>query len=669
MREQLGSSSIPKVMLDLQHDLEQKKVPQTSSGKVQKNELKNTVSAFLQNSRDGKAGYPMTENTAEKLTNIWAQVLYRNPADFDPDASLEGDVDSLGSIRFCSLVGRHLKKKITIQDMKERNTIAAQAQLLNSRETPIEPTRQTKRIGPPDVNDRCFGGSRARLQECKTAANDLLEPLGLNWQSDVQDVIVVNPWGSVLMKRLRPQSWNHRQSYYTPNVDAEALERAMRSALESHDMLRTCAVIQTSESQQYQLVVRPCAKWFEQMIRTGFRVGTAEDLKSFHLDDPELDFAAFPGPLFRLSIAAVDAGGSGIVINANHSCFDALSIEMFLEDLDITISRERGFNKSVEISRDSFKDFADALSMARGNDTLQAEVEQAANRLKGISTYANALWPKQRAPEWFKGNDSGWSHYDGRPGSSDERPKLNGPDSSGVYGISRSMQTPDRSVFALPVLFKAALSLFNMIQTSTPRAVFCQFEAGRHWPARQDSIEATGLADPMNIAGPTYEAVITNSELKPRDTVKSFLQRMQDEQESLSSTAHAPLDAIKTELRKDRKDGSPGHQDAELFDDLLRRQVFNWLPPTRRDFKEIEVIQVTSRSDVGILWNFRAESEKVTVNASYDDAQLRDEEVEKSIGVIFRVARHLIDYMEGEEKLWEALERWKADGKFLVYEQ
>jgi hypothetical protein len=112
------------------------------------------------------------------------------------------------------------------------------------------------------------------------------------------------------------------------------------------------------------------------------------------------------------------------------------------------------------------------------------------------------------------------------------------------------------------VLFKAALCLFNMIQTSSSRAVFCQFEAGRHWPARQDSEEGTGLADPMNIAGPTYEAVITNSELTSDDTVKSFLQRLQDEQESLSSTAHAPLDAIKTELRKDRKGRSLGHQDA-----------------------------------------------------------------------------------------------------------
>jgi acyl carrier protein len=667
VREQLGSSSTPKIILDLQHDLEQDKVPQTSSGKVQKNELKRIASTVLHSRRDSKRRDLTTEDTVEQLANIWAQVLYRSSADLSPDASLEGEVDSLSSIRFCSLVGRQLKKKITIKDLKDHTTIAAQAQLLNSRATPVEPIGQARRTGPPEVDDRCFEGSPARLQECKKMANELLEPLGLDWQSDVQDIIPVNPWGSVLMKRLRPQSWNHRQSYYAPNVTADALERAIKSAAEQHDLIRTMA-IQIRERQQYQLVIRSCPKWFEQMIRTGFRVGTAENLKRLHLDDPELDFAAFPGPLFRISIATIAAGGAGIVINANHSCFDALSIEMFLEDLDMAISKARGRNETVEIRRDSFKNFADALSMVRGNGTLQAEAEQAASRLQGISTHADDLWPKQRVPEWFKGNDSGWFHSDGRPGLHDERTKLNGPGHAGVYGISRSMQTPARCAFALPVFFKAALSLFNMIQTSSSRAIFCQFEAGRHWPARQDSEEGTDLADPMNIAGPTYEAVITSSELRPVDTVQDFLQRLQDEQESLSSTAHAPLDAIKTELRKDRKDGSSGHQDAELIDDLLRRQVFNWLPPTRRDFKEIEVIQVTSRSDVGILWNFRAESGEVTVNASYDDAQLRDEEVEKSISAMFKVARYLFDRIEGEDRLLEELERWRVDEDFLVYE-
>jgi acyl carrier protein len=668
VREQLGSSSTPKVILDLRHDLEQENVPQTSSGKVRKEELKNIVSAVLHKRRESNPGNPTTENTAEQLTNIWAQVLYRSTLDFSPEASLEGNVDSLSSIRFCSLVGRQLKKKITIKDLKDHVTIAAQAQLLNSRATAAEPTGRAKRTGPPDVDDKCFEGNEARLQECKAMANELLRPLGLDWQSDVQDIIPVNPWGSVLMKRLQPQSWNHRQSYYAPNVGADTLKRAIKSALRQHDMLRTLA-IQTCEKQQYQLVVRACPNWFEQMIRTGFRVETAENLKRLHLDDPELDFAAFPGPLFRLSIATIDAGGAGIVINANHSCFDALSIEMFLEDLDVTISKERGLNISIDTSRDSFKELADALSVARGKGTLQAEVEQAASRLHGISKYANTLWPKQRAPEWFKGNDTGWSHSDGRPGLPDERPKLNGPEHAGVYGISRSMQTPARCAFALPVLFKAALSLFNMIQTSSSRAVFCQFEAGRHWPARHDSTEGTALADPLNIVGPTYQAVITSSELKIADTIKSFLQRLQDEQESLSSTAHAPLDAIKTELRKNCKDGSSGHHDAEVINHLLRRQVFNWLPPTRRDFKEIEVVQVTSRSDVGILWNFRAEKGEVSVNASYDDAQLRYEEVEKSIGVMFRVARYLIDNMEGEAKLLEMLEGWEIDEEFLVHER
>jgi hypothetical protein len=154
--------------------------------------------------------------------------------------------------------------------------------------------------------------------------------------------------------------------------------------------------------------------------------------------------------------------------------------------------------------------------------------------------------------------------------------------------------------------------------------------------------------------------------LRPDDTIKTFLKRLQKEQEYLSSEAHTPLDAIKAELRKD---AVSGQNDADMVDDLLRRQVFNWLPPTRQDFKEIQVVQITSRSDVGILWNFRAESGKVSVNASYDDAQLKASEVSKAIGVLFRIARYLIDHLHGEGSLLETMQACMADPEFQVSER
>jgi hypothetical protein len=666
--ENLGSSSTPKIVLDLEHDLHQQQVPQTGSGKVKKNELRQIVSDALRTRRDTTTGEGTTASTGEKLRCLRAQVLFRDPVDLSLNASLENEVDSLNSIRFCSLVGRQMKKRMTVQDLRHHTTIATQAQLLDSREARMEQTQDGGRTGPPGLNDVCFAGSHRRLQECREKANECLKHLSLDWQSDVQDIMPVNPWGQVLLKRLRSQSWNHRHAYYAPNSNADTMERAMRSTLKQHDMLRTMA-IHTTDNEQYHIVIRPGSKWFKQMIRTGFRVKTSEELKQLQLDDPDVDFAASPGPLFCVSIAAVDTGGTGIIVNGNHSCFDALAIEMFLEDLDLMISKECGKDSISPLPRHSFKSFADALSSSRESDATRAQTKQAASRLQGISGSSTSLWPEKRACEWFKGNDFGWCHSDGRPGKADERPKLNGPETAGVYGVSRSMDIPDtkrRDSFTPQVLFKAALALFNMVQTLSFRALFCQFEAGRHWPAYQGSTAESELPDPMNIAGPTYQAVISKNELRPDDTIKTFLKRLQKEQEYLSSEAHTPLDAIKAELRKD---AVSGQNDADMVDDLLRRQVFNWLPPTRQDFKEIQVVQITSRSDVGILWNFRAESGKVSVNASYDDAQLKASEVSKAIGVLFRIARYLIDHLHGEGSLLETMQACMADPEFQVSER
>lgn len=45
-------------------------------------------------------------------------------------------------------------------------------------------------------------------------------------------------------------------------------------------------------------------------------------------------------------------------------------------------------------------------------------------RLKGVSRCLRALWPHQRAPQWFKGNDQGWIHAEGSPGTLQEHGPL-----------------------------------------------------------------------------------------------------------------------------------------------------------------------------------------------------------------------------------------------------
>lgn len=137
------------------------------------------------------------------------------------------------------------------------------------------------------------------------------------------------------MKTPRPQSNNHRHAYLCKSKNVKETRRALENALSHHNMLRTLA-IHYDASTPLHIVLRPSSTWFQHCITILDKpIDTAADLKRLLWNDPQYDFAAYPGPMFRAVVTYVrEENCAGLVYMIQHSVFDGISLEFFLQDFD-----------------------------------------------------------------------------------------------------------------------------------------------------------------------------------------------------------------------------------------------------------------------------------------------------------------------------------------------
>lgn len=371
----------------------------------------------------------------------------------------------------------------------------------------------------------------------------------------------------MMLRRLRAQSWNHRHAWRS-SASPKEVKSALEQALAHNPMLRTIAA-QPHDSAPLHYIVRPSDRWLKLVITERQKaVATADELRTLCLNDQQLDFAAAPGPFFRAIIVPIEDGGTGLVYQAQHSCFDGLSLPNLTDDLKAILSQ--GGNANTQ-PRTSHKLFADTLFLHR--DSVQARVGTNFHiqRLKGISKLEKSFWPFQRAPEWFKGN------FDDVDNSLIEaRPLLDGRSGIGMDGVTKRTRLPhlqklkQEHNLTAPGILKCALALLNVYYTKQKEAVFTNYEAGRTWPFLEPWI-ADRLPNTMDVNGPTLEAVLNIIPMKDeqKETCLHMINRVNEEQKLLTQHAHAPLFAIQKGL---------GDVDGSTLIDVMRGQIFNWLP-------------------------------------------------------------------------------------------
>ncbi|KAE9367431.1 acetyl-CoA synthetase-like protein [Stipitochalara longipes BDJ] len=629
--KELGAAWVPEEIIDVE-SLGIEDYPRTTTGKVQKNKLRE----ILIKQRQGQTKVAAGENMLDMLLRLWTTILGLAPDTLTAESSVHDWADSLILARFSAILHREAGHQISLQELMEHGTLAAQAKLLSSRGSAGQSISDLnpKREGPPTVDDMAHArGDPARAKRTEELANKTLSPLGLSWQ-DVEDVIPMNSMQEMFMKYRRPQTSNHRHAWACPGSTMSELKKAIEGAVTHHSMLRTMGVYFDS-STSVHLTIRPSAQWFSQSITFVDPVKTAADLSTLVYNDPKLDYAAYPGPLFRFVITHIeDENCAGLIYMAQHSVFDGVSLPLFLEDLNtLLVSPSAVLKPHVP-----YKAWADNYYNLQDSSIAHSHVDWQVKRLHGISKNPATLFPLQRAPEWFKGSSLGWIDIEtGKPGP----PRISlDAEPIGVKGINIQGQLPDIQVLKVQhgiegsQIVKAAIAVMTTKYTKQPYALFGQAQAGRTWPFLLEW-QASRMPPAMDVDGPAVQGTLNRIPVDAEENILSMLSRLQAEQQHLNKHAYAPHHHLVAALDK----GIEG--EGEFFMGAFKRQIFNWLPvPSGWEFKGLRKVQIESRTDCGLLWNFvMLDQTTVNVNPTWDDAQLRRSEIEEMGNEILRIAR------------------------------
>nr|POF01368.1 putative acyl-coa synthetase yngi [Quercus suber] len=652
--KELGAAFAPESIVDLA-ELDLEDFPKTLSGKVQKNVLQEKLTKlFEQRGSEQSSGSPRIDSFQDSrdlsstLVGLWRDLL--GVDDLTSKSNIMEWADSLTLSRFPGVLQRKTGISITLALLTDKNQGADRRGQTLSKYIQIATARQRKKISSmcrvmmsasarrancvkKHCKDSDLTGSMLRVRNSATTTRSLEQLL-----TSATDITPLYSFQEQFLTRRRPQSNNHRHAFVCGGNSVSECRAAVVDAMSRHPLLCSLA-INFEQKIPFHVMVRPVEEWFDICITEVAAVGTAADLEDLVFNDPELDYAAAPGPLFRVVLTYIEEEGcAGMVYMAQHSVFDGISLPFFLEDLDTLLHDKRAMSNLTP--RVPFKAWVDSEYNLRSSLASKLSVEWHARRLRGISASKAALFPVQKTVEWFKGDSTGWIDLStGRPGS--VRKSLH-PDSIGVKGFSEACHLADtqqlkrESGVEVFTIIKAALALLNMKHMQADSAFFGQYQAARTWPYLPEWQVAT-LPPAMEVDGPTVQTVVVAIRPTMGDTVLSFMKQLQEEQELLTTHQHAPFTDVVDALNQDRSG------DGDVMVDIWRRQIFNWLPRTSgASFKKLRKMQQISRTDVGILWNcMQLDARSVQIMPSWDDAQLAPGEVKDLLSGLLNIAECL----------------------------
>lgn len=425
-----GAASAIETIVDVK-DLGVDDYPKTVSGKVQKNALRGLLVKRLEPAHQTEGAGSGDGDTLALLLKLWARLLGVEVERLSPETLVTEWADSLVLARFPGALKRDLKMSIDLQEVMDHPNIGAQAELLESRTVTTSGYDDLlkTRDGPPLERDLPFVKS---LQQFQDACETIISQLGLDW-ADVEQVTPLYSFQKHFLHRRRPQSNNHRHAWIC-KAGLSATRKALEASLDRNIMLRTMAI--HSGTDFHHVAIRSSAKWFSQTITELGHIDSAEDLRRLKWNDPELDFAALPGPLFRVILAPIRGKDdrTGLVYMAQHSTFDGISLPFFTSDLNALLS---GASAESLPQRVPFKPWVESLCALEESYTARISVQWHVDRLlkAGIGSCHDALFPPQGAPDWFKGDSTGW--IDDETGKAGPLRQSLDKDGDGVTGISQ----------------------------------------------------------------------------------------------------------------------------------------------------------------------------------------------------------------------------------------
>lgn len=496
--------------------------PKMSSGKLNRRSIAELVQSYsdLHRVREGKI--------VAKL----AEIIGCPEADVPLDRPASECMDSIDMLRLLGFINS-TGQKIGIGEFGRKTM----RQLVAESEANVVQKHANEVKGPITLSDlKKPTGSEEKLQECIDKA---LMPFGFN-RGDVEDIYPVDPW---LVKFFLVSS--NPLSYYSPSAftihghSAEHVLASLKTTIASWPLFRAFHVELPQDGSfesNVHVVVRPQERLWNFLI-TSERVEDLDAARSllFGNNVQILNLTQ----MLRLTVVEVVASNCVVVIfQLNHSVLDALSMWTFLNQLSGNLQgRHPPFVPS-------FKRYADEHYRYRRNPSQHASaVECQAKRLLKIEGLKKSFWPKYIEVK------------------STEEKKFSVEKAVKTCDIPNILELRKKTQVRESILVKSAITLLNAIETGTPAAVLLVVDAGRYLPSSGEMSFTKGSD------GPTISSTVDIVTIDPEETVMDFLQRVDRQQEELSSQVHTPWLQVL---------GSLPREHIAAFLDITTRQCYNW---------------------------------------------------------------------------------------------
>lgn len=604
--------------------------PLTTSLKVRKSDLREAVQKHLAGRKPEEhlkatcdAGLGAVGTTETLLSSLLGKLIGQPEHSVARDQPLVSILDSINILRLQVSIQRATSKNITIGKLLGDVTLNTLATQLDSTPTADFPIAQSRlRQGPPAATDMVHTHDDLRCaSRTRTKAELLLAKHGMSWE-DVEDIFPFPSLSKPSFEGIRPMAFSIRLTFVTMSVPPSLLRIALESTLERWPIFRSLAMTvdntvlfviprANNATSQASVVELPEVESLEQL--RGLRFPKQGD-NSVHPGDE--------GPLARFAISRIkDTDSTGIMMLVHHVTFDAISLQAFKRDLEANIRAEQMSEPCT-----TYKLFADIFYQHCSSIPAQTSVGYHVNRLRGIGRLRESIWPPQRCPGWFIGDDTG---YHIPPALQDplleERRQVDdGHECTRVLEIERTADLVDlaklrsKHSISAPVLFKSALAILNSRLSGSAEVLFSNTQAGRQWPFLDESV-SNYLPNPLTIAGNTLGMVMNRINVDAEASVGELLVHLEQEQHLLTRHAHAPSAAISAQLSPvDAAAYHAGH-----------RQLLNWNPNSGNDAAMqgkpgktgLELVQVEAFTDVMLEWHCSTWGSRAVVITMWDGAQ------------------------------------------------
>ncbi|MBV35673.1 MAG: hypothetical protein CMP47_09510 [Rickettsiales bacterium] len=313
MLRTLGATSMVEHIIDLR-DLGLNDYPRISSGKPRKNELCTIIkehfasrgSSLLEPHIDPQHTFSLPDFCA-----LWQKLLHVEPGmSLTPASSVFEFADSLLLSRLPKLLKEERGLTLGLHDVVRNSVIKDQLTLLSTTTRvgqAVLPPTGAQRAGQPGVEDMKFVQGDANFaKQAQQAIQNILSPLNLSWDNNVEDVIPVYSLMELWLRQRRQLS-GYMRSEWLCAASVQDVSRALRLALTEHAILQSMAAyvpgvaLPAHEHQAVFVVMRPTDSWFDETIVLRDEVvEKTGDLMQLFMDDLTIDFVSRPGPLCAL---------------------------------------------------------------------------------------------------------------------------------------------------------------------------------------------------------------------------------------------------------------------------------------------------------------------------------------------------------------------------------